>query len=231
MHASLRPFFSRFSPAPRGFLGLLCAAAIGIGCPGSDSSDDDPVASTSATGAPSPSASEGATPGVEASTVTGDDSSGPSTGSGDTSSREPTSSTGETDDASGGGACPGDAECSGPEDTSCPGGGNCLACLCVGGEPEPLYYGRCGECESDETEAWLDFGYCACAPSCAVEACPPLPPEAGLTQKAPSCETFFRNVDACVVRCSFIGENFGCPFNRTCTDIGERLGVCGSEPV
>ncbi len=132
---------------------------------------------------------------------------------------DPTTTDGDSD-----GGCPADAECSGPEDTSCEFGGSCLACTCIGGTP-PMHYGDCSQCEPDE-EPFDSGEWCVCAALCDIDTdCPAFPGDVGPNVQEPSCVALLP--DRCVFWCT-AGQD-DCPDpEMTCTaDANPGGGITG----
>lgn len=201
----------------------LCVASLLLGCPASESSGETDTTADSST---SSSGEDGGstTTGASAASSAASDEGGPSTSSADMTTTGPNTA-GESSDS---GACPADAECSGPDDPSCAFGGTCLACGCIGGEPPTASYGECDACLPDE---WpLDEGIgCVCMPQCEEkELCPPLPgrPEPGVQD--PAC--YVGGFEGCLIPCN-PAQGQVCPSEMTCQMLSKSEGYCTFELV
>lgn len=196
----------------------LCVASLLLGCPASDTSGD-PETATDASG------SSGDGPQTSGATGDSTSSSDGSMNTEATASSDGTTVTGPSASSDSGetGVCPADAECSGPDDTSCEFGGTCLACGCIGGEPPPkATYGDCSACLPNEWPLEGALG-CVCMPQCGEgRVCPAVP---GRQPGVPEPQCFVGGFEGCLIPCSPSGGS-PCPTGMSCEALGKVDGYC-----
>lgn len=184
--------------------------------------DDDSTASVTVSTTDTTTASTTASTTDDPTTDTGPEDTGPE----DTGPED----SGTEESESGGGCTPQD-ECQ--NDNDCPGGGDCLGCICVGGTttggfPTMSDYGPCDACADGEMPVEVTgVDGCFCSPGCAGEGADCAMPNEGTAEAV--CILVLKGTEDptnCALICDPEMEGM-CPTGATCEPVPmSMVGVC-----